>query len=290
MKYLNYLTVLLLSFSCTSNRPDPRVRLINSNKLYYQLQNYPKTFKPYEKSGATYVIDYSRTGADDLQWFPDEIETLKAKGNLVLSYFSIGEAESYRFYYKDLNKSLIIKENPSWPGNFVVKYWDQSWLDTLVTSEKSYLSKILAQGFDGVYLDIVDAFWGFKDKKKSAERMLILLKEIRKKIGKDRVLIVQNASSIYHYLKDKEEFFKVIDGIGSESTFFHGKKDMNNKYNPQKYVLNNLEVFKKRGKKVFTIEYVNQDNLVDKFVELSKKRGFVPLATDKALKGKIFNK
>ena len=95
-----------------------------------------------------------------------EISQLKAKANggsrLVISYMSIGEAEDYRYYWnQDWNKNKpewLDKENPNWKGNFKVKYWNQDWQDIIYGQTDSYLSQILEVGFDGVYLDIIDAF------------------------------------------------------------------------------------------------------------------------------------
>jgi cysteinyl-tRNA synthetase len=49
-------------------------------------------------------------------------------------------------------------ENPDWPGNYKVKYWETDWQNIIYKNSDSYLNKILTAGFDGVYLDIIDAF------------------------------------------------------------------------------------------------------------------------------------
>lgn len=95
-----------------------------------------------------------------------EIEQLKTKINggkrLVICYMSIGEAEDYRFYWQsDWNNnkpSWLEPENPNWPGNYKVRYWEQDWKDIIYGNENSFLKKIMIAGFDGVYLDIIDAF------------------------------------------------------------------------------------------------------------------------------------
>jgi cysteinyl-tRNA synthetase len=95
-----------------------------------------------------------------------EINQLKNKANggkrLVISYMSIGEAEDYRYYWQtswNSNKpSWIDSENPDWEGNFKVKYWEQEWQNIIFGNDSSYLKKILNANFDGVYLDIIDAF------------------------------------------------------------------------------------------------------------------------------------
>ena len=95
-----------------------------------------------------------------------EINQLKNKSNggkrLVVSYMSIGEAEDYRYYWESgwsKNKPVWLDaENPAWPGNFKVRYWSSDWQNIIYSNENSYLKKILNAGFDGVYLDIIDAF------------------------------------------------------------------------------------------------------------------------------------
>ena len=99
-----------------------------------------------------------------------EISQLKNKANggkrLVVSYMSIGEAEDYRYYWqsgwKPGKPSWIEAENPRWKGNFKVRYWEKEWQDIIFGNDNSYLKKILDAGFDGVYLDIIDAFEYFE--------------------------------------------------------------------------------------------------------------------------------
>jgi cysteinyl-tRNA synthetase len=99
-----------------------------------------------------------------------EVNQLRNKANggkrLVICYMSIGEAENYRYYWQDSwtvsRPAWMPAENPDWPGNFVVKYWDEEWQNIVYKGEDSYLDKILTAKFDGVYLDIIDAFEYFE--------------------------------------------------------------------------------------------------------------------------------
>ena len=54
------------------------------------------------------------------------------------------------------------QENPDWAGNYKVRYWDPEWQTIISGAPDSYLGKIQAAGFDGVYLDIIDAFEYFE--------------------------------------------------------------------------------------------------------------------------------
>jgi cysteinyl-tRNA synthetase len=99
-----------------------------------------------------------------------ELNQLKNKANggkrLLISYMSIGEAENYRYYWqsgwKTGNPSWLDDENPDWAGNYKIRYWEPEWQNIIFGNDNSYLKKIINAGFDGVYLDIIDAFEYFE--------------------------------------------------------------------------------------------------------------------------------
>jgi len=101
---------------------------------------------------------------------PADVALLKSKAGggsrLVIAYMSIGEAEDYRYYWQSGWQadppSWLCAENPAWPGNYLVRYWDNSWQSIIYGNDDSYLKKILDAGFDGVYLDIIDAYEYFE--------------------------------------------------------------------------------------------------------------------------------
>lgn len=103
---------------------------------------------------------------DDTPFSASEVQQLRAKANggqrLLISYMSIGEAEDYRYYWDDKwklgNPDWLGKENPDWKGNYKVHYWETAWQDIIYGNSSAYLQKILDAGFDGAYLDIIDAF------------------------------------------------------------------------------------------------------------------------------------
>lgn len=107
-----------------------------------------------------------------------QIKTKKSSGKRkIIAYLSIGEAEAYRDYWnKDwvTKTGKITKKAPYWldklnkdwagnkaqeTGNYKVKYWDSEWQKIVL----NYLDNIVDAGFDGVYLDIIDAFQYFEE-------------------------------------------------------------------------------------------------------------------------------
>ncbi len=128
-------------------------------------------------SNAAYLAALQGTGHDLLiidLYYEDgvtalsslDVASLKTKSGggtrLVLAYMSIGEAEDYRYYWRDSwrpgHPSWLDRENPDWKGNYKVHFWDSDWQSIIFGNDGSYLKKILDAGFDGVYLDLIDAY------------------------------------------------------------------------------------------------------------------------------------
>ena len=95
---------------------------------------------------------------------------------MVIAYLSIGEAENNRYYWKPewtkKRPSWIKKENKDWKGNFVVEYWQPVWQNIVFGSPDAFVDRALAQGFDGFYFDIVDAYYDFGDTPEMRRRMV----------------------------------------------------------------------------------------------------------------------
>ena len=166
-----------------TNIPDYNVNVHNENEEEIenlsQVKNFLYLINPTEKFSdkTTFINAVKATNYDlvlidrdfnDENYTPSEIESLKWKENgakrLVICYMSIGEAEDYRSYWKkewEKNKTKpewLFKENRKWRGNYKVFYWMQDWKNIIYGTESSYLTSILNVGFDGTYLDIVDAY------------------------------------------------------------------------------------------------------------------------------------
>lgn len=159
------------------NENSTDITSINQVKNFLYLIN-PENFSTKER----FISTVSETNYDLLimdiyfhnntPFTENEINLLKNKANggkrLVICYMSIGEAEDYRFYWnKKWNNSKskplwLEDENSDWEGNYKVQYWNKEWKDIILYSDYSYINKILSTGFDGVYLDIIDAFEYFE--------------------------------------------------------------------------------------------------------------------------------
>ncbi|MCK5685912.1 endo alpha-1,4 polygalactosaminidase [bacterium] len=247
------------------------------------------------------IIDYSLYGSKSGKWKKHEISKIKRgrPGRKVVAYLSIGEAENYRNYWEKFkNYSFINAENSEWSGNYKVKYWDKRWQKLIL----SYLDEIILQGFDGVYLDIVDAFEFYEERNgKYIDYArnpstgncyrLDMVNWVRKIAYYSRrknpkfLIIPQNGSQLLQY----EKYRNVIDGIGIENLFAE-----NGVIQDEEHTKSILENFKKIGNlscPIFIIEYVYSINLRKKIIIKALNEGFVLLFTSFALDtvGSCFN-
>ena len=59
----------------------------------------------------------------------------------IICYMSIGEAESYRWYWKPYwsvtPPSFLVGEDPDWLDNYTVRYWDPNWQGVICTGNDS---------------------------------------------------------------------------------------------------------------------------------------------------------
>ena len=125
-----------------------------------------------------------RSNADVAVVDPDHTgdpRRLKKKANGgkrdVLAYISIGEAEEGRAYMKGKSKQRWnTGQTQGWKGNYAAKYWDEEWKGIV----KQRVSKAIAAGYDGVYLDRVDTYQKLKAPKGSRNEMICVGRELIK--------------------------------------------------------------------------------------------------------------
>ena len=181
-----------------------------------------------DRDESVLVIDYSRDGTEDAAFSRDQIAALRAGPagpRTVLAYLSIGEAEDYRFYWDPAWRTAppewLERENPAWPGNFKVRYWLPGWQRTLFGSPDAYLDRLIAAGFSGVYLDIIDAYEHFQDQgRASAEDEMVELVRAISAYAKARVpgflIVPQNAPE----LGQRAEYLGAVDGVAQEGLYY----------------------------------------------------------------------
>ncbi len=251
------------------------------------------------------VLDPVFGGKHDERWSAADLRAIRAgrTGRKIIAYFSIGEAENYRTYWRkswDANRDgkpdagapeWLHGENPDWAGNYKVKYWRGDWQRIMLDE----VERVMARGFDGLYLDIVDAFEFFeKDGKKYVNHrgnletgntfrvdMVAWVGRVAARARSNHpnaLIIPQNAAQ----LLEDSAYCRLIDGIGVEDLFTNGKKAQ--KPAEQRYIMTFLEKLRALNKPVIVIDYASKSELRRTALAAARKRGYVLLQADRNLK------
>lgn len=154
---------------------------------------------------------------------------------LVLAYIDVGQAESYRTYWqlgwRIGEPDWITGEDPDgWEENYPVAFWRPEW-QTIWLGTDGYLARIIDDGFDGVYLDWIEAYSDTgvmdvaeRDGVDAKARMVRFIADIAT-FGRARrpgfVVVGQNAAE----LVQEPEYRAAIDAIAQEQTWFDGGAD-----------------------------------------------------------------
>ncbi len=154
---------------------------------------------------------------------------------LVIAYIDIGQAESFRTYWQDGwevgNPRWITGKDPDgWEENYPVAYWYDEW-QAIWLGEDGYIARIVDLGFDGIYLDWVEAYSDTavmeiadEDGVDATQEMVWWvegLAETGRALDEDFIVIGQNAAE----LVESDEYVTVVDAISQEQAWFDGSAD-----------------------------------------------------------------
>lgn len=141
-----------------------------------QVRNFLYLLNPHRFSSRSEYIEQLAARPEDLlvidaqfggEWLtPSEVQRLQRKPDgarrLVIAYINIGAAERFRYYWKPSwqlgNPPWIRRPYPGYPDEYYVAYWYPEWQAILYGSPDSYMGHILQAGFDGAFLDNVEAY------------------------------------------------------------------------------------------------------------------------------------
>lgn len=250
---------------------------------------------------------------------------------LVIAYIDIGQAEDWRWYWTWDERSpaeetaiaicnqtpfppatwpeYIVKCDPdNWLHNYPVLFWYDEWINIVIYGEglsstpygtyKSIIDEVISDGFDGIYLDWVEAA---EDEDIIAaannqgldvvQEMIWFIEDMRTYAtarNPNFIIIQQNAASL---IGGHPELAEVIDAIAQEATWFDGDAtdDWNdpNGYDHQNdaslvaYYLGFLTQYLDAGIPVFSCEYA-LDRASEAY-SLALDHGFVPYVTRRSL-------
>jgi len=220
------------------------------------------------------ILEYASYADEETPYTAEQLGQMRGtEDTLIVSYLSIGEAESYRFYwdtpeFQAILSTIVDAENPEWEENFKVRYWLDEWQQVIF----DYIDRIIDGGFNGVYLDIIDGYEYWEDLEPNSgidyrQEMADFVAAIRAhaearlaELSDDRsfVIIGQNGEE----LLQNQTYLDAIDGVGKEDLQFY--YEFTNPADFQvydeedvAYSMNLLQLAIDAGKQVMVIEYLD---------------------------------
>ncbi len=240
---------------------------------------------------------------------------------MIVSYISIGEASDYRDHWQDGWTTYTDPDqraaglptakapawlgawNESWPNSRKVRYWEPEWQTIVFNAQGTgWLDRIVAAGFDGAYLDIIDGYyhWGCEvpgtadcregdpqNERDAAARMIDFvakLAEHARKTNPEFLVIPQNGAYIIDALEDEDHkrrdaYLEAISAIACEDLFFKGDKPENNPFQPDEEAIDALvRDFLDSGRPVLSVDYLSDYKKITNFYTSAVEKGFLPYA------------
>ena len=277
------------------------------------------------------VLEPTRTDwSSDDRYFDTSSMVSRIKGSvgsdgrhrkLVLAYVDIGEAEDWRWYWTwsqgwscrgeppaDWPEYILACDPDGWEGNYPVAYWTAAWKEILLygvdegtqpgRDYESVVAQIVQDGFDGIYLDWVEAYEdpgvaaaAQKAGLDPAEEMVALIGEIRDyatAASPGFQVVQQNAAAL---IDEHPGLLTVIDGIAQEAVWFDGNAtddwadpdgyDLEAEQDLTSYYLGYLTQYVEAGLPVFNCEYALE--CADEAYARSRAAGLIPYVTRSSL-------
>jgi cysteinyl-tRNA synthetase len=220
------------------------------------------------------------------EFTPGEVATMAARADgrrrIVLAYLSIGEAERYRFYWQPAwheeagRPTWLGAVNAQWAGNYLVRFWDPAWQRLVYGSPDAYLERILAQGFDGIYLDRADAWSEWTAERPSARRdmaaLVARLAAHARGIRPETIVVMQNAEELI----EEPSVRRSIDAIAKEDLVFGiDHQEGRNSAADLASSVAHLRRARRAGLPVLLVEYLTDAGKASEVSRFAAREGFI---------------
>lgn len=316
------LALIFLSISCAPTNTNKsgfnrKEQLKKARTWMYQIQDLERKGAIRALSKTNYdflVLDPTRTvkGSEEFDT-KGMIKQLRTKPNgkrrIVLAYIDIGEAEDYRTYWhknwrpptdgKQGRPNFLITSDPDgWSGNYPVAYWDKRWKEIWL-GRKGLIQSLAKDGFDGVYLDWVEAYddekvvaAARKEQVSPAREMVKFIKALKNsghQVVSDFLVVAQNAP---YLLNEDKQYSKIIDALAVEDTWFRGEADAgwddpnggdipNSNVGPWSTtaLIKQYRKYQKSGLPVFSVDYCLKKANAVRVYDKAYTAGLIPLVT-----------
>lgn len=306
--------------SATDADPTPRTRvqrLQDAQTWMYQIQELNDPAKLATLAATDYpmlVIEPGQNFTDSPYDMANIISTLRTAPDgterLLLAYVDIGQAEDYRDYWESNwvaptendagDPDFLLTIDPDgWSGNYVVAYWDPAWKN-MWTGNFGIVAELARAGFDGIYMDWVEAYddeavisraddLGLDE----ADEMFLFIEEMDtagEAVSEDFLIVAQNAP--YLLDEDPARYGRTINALAVEDTWWHGDGDvpwddpragdLHERHDGDYTTPNRLAQYKKYTDvsiPVFTVDYCLSEQNAAEVYRDARALGLRPLVT-----------
>lgn len=232
-----------------------------------------------------------------------------------VAYLNIGQAEDYRSYWIEGawsapgidtpgSPEFILGLDPDgWEGNYPVAFWDRRWQSELFGDSEALLDQILADGFDGVYLDWVLGCAHPRVVEAAAAagvdpltEMVALVARLRRYAHARHPLFVFIAQNGLALAELRPEFVDVVDAFSQEDLSFAGSAtshwgdaDAGGLAAPATGPYSTDELGRRlatlldRGRPVFTLDYAVEPSHIEQAAARSRALGLRPFVSQAPL-------
>ena len=275
----------------------------------YQLQGQDESGSIGRLADSRYdllVIDQTRSLKGE-EGYDSAADVARLKGSegssggkkVVVCYLDVGEAESYRWYWRDGwrvgSPEWIVAPDPDgWDENYPVKFWRPEWKRIM----NEAVDRIIEDGYDGIYLDWLEVY-SFEPVAEAArseglnarDELVEFVRELTVRAGTKSpgfLCIAQNAAE----LGSDPEYVELFDAIAQEGVWYEGGGDPDTDETPgdvsvdpelTRELLGDLRLWQERRKPVFDVEYAQESSSVNRAYALGEEHGFKTYVTLRAL-------
>jgi cysteinyl-tRNA synthetase len=237
-------------------------------------------------------------------------ETPDGERRVLLAYVDVGQAEDYRDYWasdwvaptaaqRGIPDFLVTVDPDGWSGNYPVAYWRSEWKQLWLGSN-GVVATLARLGFDGVYLDWVEAYdddavrdAAFQEGVDPELEMIRFIEEIGaagRAVSSGFLVVPQNAPFLIDAAPDR--YAAAIDALAVEDTWFHGEGDadwddpdagdLHDRHDGEWSTPNRLAKYREymnRGLAVFSVDYCISQTNADQVYRDARQAGLRPLVT-----------
>ncbi|WP_034336392.1 endo alpha-1,4 polygalactosaminidase [Deinococcus misasensis] len=195
-----------------------------------------------------------------------QLDALHENGTRVVAYLSIGELDPGSVWASEVKDSWVLGTNENWGSKFI-NASETGWQDIMVRET----GKLLAQGYDGVFLDTLDTADVYPQ---AASGLVATVSRLRSTYP--NAVIVQNRG--FSLLKQTAEQIDAVMFEGFSSAWDFSKKE----YHTVQGDPNFVAAYAKRGLVVLAQDYANSDDTHTITSDYLRARqfGFIPYVSN----------